>query len=71
MKSETLSLKNYYKKIRFSKESNHYSMKHLKKIIFTCTQINKKTPDPRNDKEHCQSFNRKEKHKIGKTIKNN
>ena len=31
---------NYYKRIRFSKESSYYSMKYLKKKIYCCLQTN-------------------------------
>ena len=31
-------LENYYKRIRFFKDSSHYSMKHLK--TFFCSQTN-------------------------------
>ena len=33
-------LENYYKRIRFFKDSSHYSMKHLK--TFFCSQTNRK-----------------------------
>ena len=29
-------LENYYKRIRFSKENNYYSMKSLRKRIYCC-----------------------------------
>ena len=32
---------NYHKQIGFSKENNYYSMKHLKKLIVACKQINR------------------------------
>ena len=33
-------IENYYKRIRFSEESTYYSMKHLKKKVCCCLQIN-------------------------------
>ena len=50
----------YYKKIWFVKERSYCSMKCLKKrFIVACNQINRKILDPRNAKEHHQSFIRK------------
>ena len=54
----------YYKRIRFSKESSYYSLKHLKKKDFLLADILiKKLPAPRNAKEHYQSFIRKKNRK--------
>ena len=45
-------------------------MKHQKKDLrLLATRLTKKIPDPRNVKEHYQSFTKK-KHKISKRIKN-
>ena len=54
---------NYYKRIGFSKESGYYSMKRLKRFLVARKQINKKIPDPRNAKEHYESFIRKNNRK--------
>ena len=52
---------NYYKGIGFSKENNYYLMKHLKTIdiLLFANKLIEKIPDPRNAKEHQQSFIRK------------
>ena len=39
--------------------------------MLLATKLTEKIPDPRNAKEHYQSYIRKKKHKINKTIKNN
>ena len=63
--------KNYYERITFSKENSFYSMKCLKKrFVVAGKQINRKIHDPRNFKPHCQSFIRKRKDQISKTIRN-
>ena len=42
---------NYYKRIGFSKENSHYSMKHQKKDLqMFATKLTEKIPDPRNAK---------------------
>ena len=53
---------NYYKRIGFSKEDSYYSMKRLKKkdLLLLANKLIEKVPDPRNAKEHYQSFLRKE-----------
>ena len=56
---------NNYKQITFSKENRNHLMKRLKKktaarFVVAFKQINEKIPDPRNVKEHDQSFIRKE-----------
>ena len=57
--------KNKYKRIGFSKESSYYSMKHLKRkdLLFLANKLIEKILDPRNAKEHYQSFLRKENRK--------
>ena len=64
---------NCYKQIGFFKDSSYYSMKRLKKrnLLLLANKLIEKIPDPRNAKEHYQSFVKKEKHKISKIIKNN
>ena len=67
----------YYKRIGISKKNSYYLIKRLKRKIYCCLQTSekqrkktkKKIPDPRNVKEHYQSFIRK-KHNINKTNKN-
>ena len=56
---------NYYKRIGFSKEDSYYSMKRLKKkdLMLLANKLIEKVPDPRNAKEHYQSFLRKENRK--------
>ena len=48
---------NYYRRMRFAKESSFYSMKHQKKkdLQLFATKLAEKIPDPRNAKEYCQS----------------
>ena len=61
MNSKILSLKTVNKRIEFVKEKGFYSLKLLKKkrFVLACGQINRKILDPRNAKEHYQSFIRK------------
>ena len=56
---------NYYKRIGFSKETSYYSMKRLKKkdLLLLANKFIEKIPDPRNPKEHYQSFVRKKNRK--------
>ena len=59
----------YFKQIGFSKENSYYLMKRLKRedlLLLANKFIEKKNPDPRNAKEHYQSFLRK---KNGKSVK--
>ena len=51
---------NYYKRTGFSKENCYYLIKQLKKdcLLFE-NKLIEKIPDPRNAKEHYQSFIRK------------
>ena len=59
--------KNYYKRIRFSKENSYYSMKHLKKnkktkhkyLLLLANELVGKILDPHNAKEHYQASIRK------------
>ena len=57
---------NYYKGIGFSKENNYYLMKHFKTIdiLLFANKLIEKIPDPRNAKEHQQSFIRKKNTKF-------
>ena len=52
------TFQNYYKRIRFSKEHIYYSMKRLNKkdLLLLANKLIGKVPDPRNAKEHYQSF---------------
>ena len=54
---KTMSIKNYYKGIGFSKESSYYSLKHLNKkdLLLLANKLIKNTPDPCNAKEHHKS----------------
>ena len=65
MNSKILSLKTVNKRVEFVKEKGFYSLKLLKKkrFVLACGQINRKILDPRNAKEHYQSFIRKKKTK--------
>ena len=56
---------NYYKRIGFSKESNYYSTKHLKRkdLFLLANKLIENVPDPRNAKEHYESFLRKKNRK--------
>ena len=49
---------NYYKRIGFSKIISHISMQHLTKkdLLSPANKLIKNIPDPRNVKEHYQSF---------------
>ena len=48
---------NFYKQIGFVKQRSYYAMTRLKKrFVVACNKINGKITDPRNAKEHCQSF---------------
>ena len=51
----------YYKRIGLVKEKSYYSLKRLKKkrFVVASTKLIEKIPDPRNAKEHYQSFIRK------------
>ena len=50
--------KNYYKRIGFLKEGRYYSMKRLKRkdLLLLANKLIEKVPDPRNAKEHYESF---------------
>ena len=56
---------NYYKRIRFVKERNYYSMECLKRkdLLMLATKLIENKADPCNDKKHYQSFLRKKKTK--------
>ena len=61
---------NYYKRIRFSKENNYYSVKRLKKkkdLLLLANKLIKKTPDLCNAKEHYQSSIKKNTKSIKKS----
>ena len=62
--------KNYYKIIGFSKESSYYSIKRLKKkdLLLLANKLIEKTSNPRNAKEHNQSFIRKKNTKSVKQL---
>ena len=49
---------NYFKRIRFSKKNNYYSMKRLKRKNFLLlgNKLIEKISDPREAEEHYQSF---------------
>ena len=49
---------NYNKRTGFVKERSYYSMKRLKwkDLLLLATNLIEKMPDPRNAKEHHQSF---------------
>ena len=59
MKSENL-FENHCKRTGFSKEISYYSMKRLKKkkkdLLLLANKLIEHICDPRNAKEHCQSF---------------
>ena len=60
MKIRDFVFENYYKRIGFSKEKSYCSMKLLKKdLLLLANKLIEKIPDPRNAKEHYQSFIRK------------
>ena len=63
---------NYRKRIEFSKESSFYLVKRLKTkdLLLLANRLIQKVPDPRNAKEHYESFLRK-RNKTNKTIRNN
>ena len=52
---------NYNKPTRFVKERSYYSMKRLKwkDLLLLATNLIEKMPNPRNAKEHHQSFLKK------------
>ena len=52
---------NYYKRIGLSKEDSYYSIKCLKRkdLLLLANKLIEKLPDPRNAKEHYESFLRK------------
>ena len=59
VRSETLFVfENYYKRIGFSKENSLYSMKYLKEkyLLLLANKLLEKITNPRNAKEHYQSF---------------
>ena len=58
---------NYYKRIGFSKENTETFKEN--RFIVAWKQINKKVPDPRNAKEHYQSFLRKKNTNSVKKLK--
>ena len=61
---------NYYKRFGFSKENSYYSMKRLKKkLLLLANKLIEKIPDPRDIKEHYQSFIRKKNTKSVKPSK--
>ena len=64
---------NYYKRIGFSKETSYYSMKRLKRkdLFLLGNKLTEKEPDPRNAKEHYESFLGKKNRKSVKKIMNN
>ena len=49
---------NYYKRNGFSKGSSYYSMKRLKRkdLLLLANKLIEKVPDPRNAKEHYETF---------------
>ena len=65
------TFENYYKQIGFSKESSYYSLKHLnrKGLLLLANKLIEKVPDPRNAKEHYESFLRKKDRKSVKQSK--
>ena len=56
-------LENYYKRTGFSKENSYYSTKHLKRkdLLLVANNLTENTPDPRNAKQHYESFLRQKK----------
>ena len=56
---------NCYKRIGFSKENNYYSMKRLKRrgLLVLVNKLVENIPDPRNAKQHYQSFIRRKNRK--------
>ena len=74
MKSETLSLKTIINELDFLRKSviirwNTWKKKKKKRFVVACKQINRNKPDPRNAKEHYQSFIRKKSTKSVKQSK--
>ena len=65
--------KNYYERIRFSKENSYYSMKRLKKqdLLFLANELTEKVPDPGNTKnqEKIKELSRKKNTKSIKQSK--
>ena len=63
----------YYRQVSFFKENSYYSMKWKKRdLLLVAIKLIEKIPDATNAKQNYQSYRkRKNKHKIGKTIKNN
>ena len=61
---------NYYKRIGFSKESSYNSMKRLKRkdLLLLANKLIQKVPDPRNAKEHNESFLSKKNRKSLKQL---
>ena len=59
---------NYYKQIGFSKECSYYSMKRLKRkdLLLLANKLIEQILDPRDAKEHYQSFIRKKNRKLVK-----
>ena len=64
---------NYYRQVWFSRENSYYSMKLKKRdLLLLAIKLIEKISDATNAKQNYQSYlKRKNKHKIGKTIKNN
>ena len=62
---------NYNKRIGFLKEKIYYSMKRLKKkgLLLLATKLIEKIPDPRNAKEHYQTFMRRKNIKLVNQLK--
>ena len=61
-----LIFENYYKRIGFSKENSYYSMNCLERkdlLLLASKFIYKEILDPRNAKEHHQSYLRKKNRK--------
>ena len=59
MKSKTLSLKTVIKELDFLKKNSYYSIKRLKKkkvLLLLANKFIENISDPRNAKEHYQSF---------------
>ena len=56
---------NCYKQIGFYKDSSYYLMKRLKRkyLLLLANKLIRKVPDPRNAKEHYESFLRKKNRK--------
>ena len=64
--------KNYYKEFDFLKKTVIIQWNAWKKwFISACEQIKRKIIDPRNVKEHYQSFIRKKHTKLANQLKNN